>query len=209
MTQVFIEPEDLADFHQQIMKERSAAMHLVAKDDEYESSIYLSDDNGMPVLTAMLHGVEVENLDYFEDSDDLEGKAARMYAVYVGSTNPDYKIVSAGSDDGVEYDDDNIIEDDADYSDEELRELFGKDEEDTGIEANEEEFNLLLEQVFEFLVDGEELSEAIDSGQYNSWLEDVKDGMCWALADLGLMVRRPTILKNSDGSRYIEEYPYN
>ena len=207
MTQVYVEPEDLADYHQQIKGERPVSLHLVAKDDEYESSVYISDDDGMPVLTAMLHGVEVESLDYFADSDDLEGKAARMYAVYVGSTNPDYKIVSAETDDDVEYDDDKIIEDDADYSDEELKELFGSDED--SIESNEEEFNLLLEQVFEFLVDGEELAEAIDSGQYSSWLENLKDDICYALTDLGLMVRRPMVLLNSDGSKYIEEYPYN
>lgn len=207
MTQVYVEPEDLADYHQQIRNERPSAMHLVAKDDEYESSVYISDDDGMPVLTAMLHGVEVESLDYFEDSDDLEGKAARMYAVYVGSTNPDYKIVNAVDDDDDSQDD--YIEDDEDYSDEELRELFGKDEEETEIESNEEEFTLLLEQVFEFLTDGEELSEAIDSASYAQWLENVKDDLCYALTDLGLMVRRPTIFNNSDGSRYIEEYPYN
>ena len=208
MTKVFVEPENLADYHQQIIGDKSMSMHIVAEDDEYESSVWIGDDDGMPVLMAMLHGVEVETLDYFEDSDDLEGKAARMYAVYVGSTNPNYKIATVETEDELE-DDDQYIEDDNDYSDEDLKEMFGRDDSENEIIENEEEYTMLLEQVFEFLTDGDELVKAISSKKYAPFLEEVKDDICYALADLGLSVRRPMVMHNTDGGSYIEEYPYN
>lgn len=196
MTRIFYGPEELADYHQQIMGEVPADMHLIAKDDDCEACLYISDKNGMPVITATLHGIEVESRDYFEDSEDLENVAVKMFAVYVG-------LPSESNFQNVDIDDE--------YTDDDLRALYGKDDpNEDEVEDNEEEFSLLLDQVLEFLIGTEELCqfENYSHTDYKDVIDGLKDSICDTLTDLGFDVRRPTLVQLDDGSTDIVYYPY-
>lgn len=196
MTQIFVPPEELADFHQQIVGEIPPDLHLIAKDEEFESCLYLSDEDGMPVITATLHGVEVERRDAFEDSDDLYGQATSMYAVYVGNDDPNYRVIDA--------------EDEEDEED--LVGLYGKDYDECmdAIDEFEDDYATLLEEVIDFLCGIDELRDlkAYSATIYHSMMESVEDAVCTVLADYGLSVRRPMIMCDASGKEYIEEFPY-
>ena len=195
MTRIFVGPEELADYHQQIKGEIPADMHLVAKDDDEEACLYISDKDGMPCITATLHGIEVETREYFEDSDDLENVARRMYAVYVGLPDGNtYKVAD-------------INEPEDEYTDDDLVDMFGRDESlEEEVEREEDEFSLLVDQVFEHLVGEDEVNYNLDI--YDEVMDVLKEGFCSTLANYGFKVRRPTLIRYEDGSMEIEEYPY-
>ena len=198
MTRIFIAPEELPDYHQQILGEVPSDLHLVAKDDDEEACLYISDEDGMPVITATLHGIEVEKRDYFEDSDDLENVAKRMYAVYVGLPDGDtYKVVD------IDDDDDN----DEEYTDQDLVDLFGKDDEaEMIVEDFEDELNIRVDDVVELLscIDLSTVQYAL----YREVIDVIKENICKTLTDYGFSVYRPTIVVLEDGTSVVDDYPY-
>ena len=177
MIRIFVDPEDLADYHQQIVGDEE--MHLVAKNEDANSCVYISDDGGMPVLTVTVDRIETEVATDFEDSEDLETQADDIYERYI----LDFDL----------YNEQEIVEDDAEYSDEELKEMFGKDDEETPDEHFEYEYEMLVEQVFRHLVDENELMAfGEDSPEdYVNMLEYIKNDIHEMLMYYGLDVKRP------------------
>lgn len=192
MIKIFVEAKDIADYHQQIAGEEPPDLHLVAKNDNAESCVYISDNNWIPVITVTLHGIEVETISGFEDSDELIDTAKDVYERYI-------MVVDDGDIDMRKEDEDEDEEeydaeyDDEQYSDDDLRAMYGKDEEWDDAEDFEYEYGATLEDAFLLLVDTRELMEFSDSypEEYDNMIESVKDYICDTLEYYGLEVKRP------------------
>lgn len=186
MIKIFVEAEDVADYHQQIAGEEPPDLHLVAKNDNAESCVYISDDMGMPVITVTLHGIEVETMTGFDDSDEFIDSAIDVYERYIMVV--DDKDIDMKSNDEIE-------EDDEEYSDEDLKEMFGKDDEEAEAEEFEFEYEMKLEEVFRLLVDERELMEFSDSceEEYLDMLDYLKNEIRETLGYYGLDVKRSVV----------------
>ena len=183
MTKIHVEPENLAEYHQKIIGEFPPVMHLIATNDYDEASLYLSDDDGVPAIHAFLHGIEVEVRSSFKDSDDLEIQAEKMYISYIGNYDEVYKDIDA-TDEDEEDDDEN-------YSDDELRDMYGKDEDH--VEKFEQGFDIEVENLLMFVADEGELLEFADAypEEYEDMLESIKNDLCDTLLYYGLEIKRP------------------
>lgn len=197
MKEVYIEPANLGEFHYRMGNNEYGTKYLVAQNEDSGSEVYISDDDGMPLLTAVVNGIEVEHMSYFEDSRELEDAAVDMIDRYLEDSDG-YQYVDA-----YEYDDEEL-----DYEEtEDDEELDAYREE---IEEFESEFSEKIDEIVRFLAGDEAVKdcETYWGREYAKCIEQFKEDVCMFVSeDLGLLVRRPTITSGQNGPEF-EEFPY-
>ena len=182
-------------------KERcTEEMVEIASNDETKYAVYLTEDEGYPMLSVCHGDDEPEYEEGAISKDDCTETAKRIFIRYLFPVT-----VTCGKtvfQDNITNDDDELDEDDESTEQDRLDEIYERDDELTLALCD------FLKVVFEEDVDGTELLETYSESEIVEILDEFLE--CLATNYCFTNIRRPTFINDPEtGVEFFTEYPYD
>ena len=183
MRNITVKPADIVEFYQKNKFRLSQEADDIAENEAIGVIIYLSDQNGRPMITVSADDMLVAEVS--TGIDGLKDLVQTMYDTYLDEQS----FISAMTEG----------EDDGEYDEEELAEALINEREDE-LDAAVDDFLATVLQT-----NGYEYDSAIDKIH-----DDVKEHFLEYLArKFKIELYRPMYLEDENGEDFFEEYPYD